>query len=76
MMVDKTDAVTLVLKFPRNRKDLPGALLAMTFVGWRANSRGDGHPDGTTNRYCSNHGIARRIDHRNRVGKLETPFAT
>jgi hypothetical protein len=47
-MVDKTNAVTLVLEFPRGGKDSPAALLALIFVGWRANSWGDGHTERTT----------------------------
>src|ERR1700747_3660688 len=67
--VDKTDAVTLVLEFPRNRKDSPAALLALTFVGWRANSWGDGHPvGGNPSRCCGNHGVGCRVDHRDGVG--------
>src|SRR6266403_5475557 len=71
MMVDKTDAVTLVLESPGNRKASPAAFLALIFVAGWANSRGDGHPVGTaSNPYCSNHGIARCIDHRHGVGVL------
>src|SRR5947209_15401530 len=71
MVVDTTDAVTLVLEFPANRKVSPAAFLALIFVAGWANSRGDGHPVGTTSkRYCSNHGVARRIDHRHGVGVL------
>src|SRR5947207_2006897 len=68
-MVDKTDAVTLVLEFPRNRKDSPAAVLALIFVSWRANSRRDGHAEGRTpHPHRCNHGVGRRVDHRNGVG--------
>jgi len=39
MMVDKTDAVTLVLEFPGNRKASPAAFLALIFVAGWAKSR-------------------------------------
>src|SRR2546429_876 len=42
MVVDKTDAVTLVLEFPGNRKVSPAAFLALIFVAGWANSRRDG----------------------------------
>src|SRR6266436_64229 len=71
MVVDKTDAVTLVLEFTGNRKASPATFLALIFVAWWAKSRGDGHAVGTTSdRYCSNHAIARRIDHQHGVGVL------
>ncbi len=62
--LDKADAVTLVLEFPRNREASPAALLALIFVGWRANSRGHCHSKrGPPNPYRVNHGVTRRIDH-------------
>ena len=54
--VDQADAVALVLEFPRNREDSPAALLALIFVGCRANSR-------RHRPYRVNPGVARRIDH-------------
>ena len=44
--VYKTHTITLVREFPGDVKGFPAALLALIPVGWRANSRGDGHPLG------------------------------
>jgi hypothetical protein len=66
---DKAHAITLVLEFLRDGEDFPAALLALILVGWGANSRRDGHPSGEEpNPYRDNHGVGRRVDHRDGVG--------
>ena len=44
--VDKTDTVTLVLEFSRNRKDSPTAIFALIFLCWGADSRANGYSVG------------------------------
>lgn len=62
--VGKTHAITLVLEFTRDVKRFPAVLLALILVGWRANSRRDGHPLGAvTNSDRGNHSIARSVNH-------------
>jgi len=66
--IDKTYAVTLVLEFLGDGKDFPAIILALVFIGWRPNSRGDGHPNRfNPNRYHGNHGVGRRVDYRDGV---------
>jgi len=49
--VDKTDTVTLVLEFSRNRKDSPAVIFALIFLCWGANSWANGYSVGADPNY-------------------------